>query len=183
MEHTVLVPNNDLTSPGFPCNSSTKSPSITIQSRSATSSAGSSLTSTSLRHPNIPPEITDVILESLIPTTRSRYESVLRRCHGLVISRNENPYSPDVTAVLAFLHGMYRNSCLYSGLCAARSALSSSITAKGYLKLSDHPLISRYLKGIYNRHPPLPKYVDIWDLTLLLKYYEQKENNDCLKLK
>ena len=70
-----------------------------------------------------------------------------------------------------------------SGLFAARSALSSLITTKGYLKLSDHPLISRYLKGIYNRHPPLPKYVDIWDLTLLLKYYEQKENNDCLEFK
>ena len=99
------------------------------------------------------------------------------------ISRNENPYSPDVTAVLAFLYSMYRNGCLYSGLCAARSALSSSITIKGYLKLSNHPLISRYLKGIYNRNPPLPKYVDIWDLTLLLKYYEQKENNDCLEFK
>ena len=78
---------------------------------------------------------------------------------------------------------MYRNGDLCSGLCAARSALSGSITIKGYLKLPDHPLISRYLKGIYNGHPPLPKYVDIWDLTLLLKYYEQKENNDCLEFK
>ena len=25
--------------------------------------------------------------------------------------------------------------------------------------------------------------MDIWDLTLLLKYYEQKENNDCLEFK
>ena len=25
--------------------------------------------------------------------------------------------------------------------------------------------------------------MDIWDLTLLLKYYEQKENNDCLQFK
>ena len=70
-----------------------------------------------------------------------------------------------------------------SGLFAARSALSSLITTKGYLKLSDHPLISRYLKGIYNRHPPLPKYVNIWDLTLLLKYYEKTENNGCLEFK
>ena len=78
---------------------------------------------------------------------------------------------------------MHRNGCLYSGLCAARSGLSSLITIKGYLKLSDHPLISRYLKGIYNRHPPLLKYVDIWDLILLLKSYEQKENKDCLEFK
>ena len=125
LEHAVLVPNDILTSPRFPCNSSTKHPSITVQSRSATSTlfkketAGSSFISKSLRHPNIPPEITDVML-----------------C-------------------------MYRNGCLYSGLCASRSALSSSITTKGHLKLSDHLLISRYLNGIYNRHPPLPKYVNI----------------------
>ena len=78
---------------------------------------------------------------------------------------------------------MYRNGCSYSGLCAARNALSSSIIIKGYLKLSDHPLVSRYLKDIYNRHPPLPNYVDIWDLTLFLKYYEQKQNNNCLEFK
>ena len=68
-------------------------------------------------------------------------------------------------------------------MCSKGSALSSSVTIKGYLKLSDHPLVSRYLKGICNRHSPLPKYVDIWDLSLLLKYYEHKENNDCLEFK
>ena len=99
------------------------------------------------------------------------------------IALNENPYSPDVTVVWAFLQVMYRIGCLYSGFCAARSALSSLITTKGYLKLSDHPLISMYLKGKYNRYPPLPKYVNIWDLTYWLKYYEQKENNDCLEFK
>ena len=80
--------------------------------------AGSSFISKSLRNLNISPEITDVILESWRQTTRSRYESVLRRWHSFAISRNENPYSPDVTAVLAFLHGMYCNGCLYSGMCS-----------------------------------------------------------------
>ena len=41
--------------------------------------AGSSFISKSLRNLNISPEITDVILESWRQTTRSRYESVLRR--------------------------------------------------------------------------------------------------------
>ena len=106
-------------------------------------------------------------------------QDVLRTWHRFAISRN------DLLAflILTFLHGMYRNDCLCSGLYAARSVWSSSITIKGYLKLSDHPLVSRYLKDIYNRHPPLPKYVDIWYLTLLLKYYEQKEYNDCLEFK
>ena len=116
--------------------------------------AGSSFISKSLRHPNIPPEITDVVLEPWRPITRSIYESARRRWHSFAISRNENPYSPNVTTVLEFLHGMYRNGYLYSGLCVARIALSSSITTKDYLKRPDHPRISRYLKGIYNRHPP-----------------------------
>ena len=139
--------------------------------------------STSFRHPNISPEITNVILKTWIPTTRSRYHSVLRRWYSFAISRNENPYSPDVIAASKFLHGMYHNGCLYSGLYAARRALSSSITIKGYLKLSDLPLVSGYLKGKYNRHSLLPKYVDIWDLTLSLKYHKQKENNDSLDFK
>ena len=78
------------------------------------------------------------------------------------------------------MHGMYINGCLYSDLCAASSALSSTVTIKGYTKLSEHAFISRYLKGIYNRHPPLPKYTSIWDISLALDYYNSFETNDKL---
>ena len=81
------------------------------------------------------------------------------------------------------MHGMYLNGCLCSGLCAACSALFSVVTIRGYLKLSEHPLVSRYLKGIYNRHPPLPKYVNIWDISLLLRYYDNMDSNDNLQFK
>ena len=37
--------------------------------------------------------------------------------------------------------------------------------------MSNHPLISRYVKDIYNKHPPLPKYINIWDMSKLLTYY------------
>ena len=37
------------------------------------------------------------------------------------------------------MHGMHLNGCLYSGLCAARSALFSVVTIRRYLKLSKHP--------------------------------------------
>ena len=78
---------------------------------------------------------------------------------------------------------MYLNGCLYSGLCAARSALSSVATITGYLKLSEHLLVSRHLKGIYNRHTPLPKYVNVWDISILFRYYDNMNSNDNLKFK
>ena len=81
------------------------------------------------------------------------------------------------------MHGMYINGCLYGGLCAAPSALSSIVTIKGYTKLSEHPFISRCLKCIYNRYPPLPKYTTIWDISLVLDYYNSIEKNDKLQFK
>ena len=103
--------------------------------------------------------------------------------HRYAILRNEDPYSPDVNTVLTFMHGMYLNGCFYSGLCAALSALSSVVTIRGYLKLSEHSLVSQYLKGIYSRHPPLPKHVNIWDISLLLRYYDNMDSNDNLQFK
>ena len=83
----------------------------------------------------------------------------------------------------SFLHGMYTKGCLYSGVCGARSALSSVVCIKGFSKLSDHPMISRYLKGIFDRHPPLPKYAQIWDINQVLDYYTNLPDNEELEFK
>ena len=77
-KHKVLVPNDGLTSPDFPVilppnilalpfNQDQQHP---LYQKNET--AGSSFISAYLRHLKIPPEITDVILDSWRPTTRSR---------------------------------------------------------------------------------------------------------------
>ena len=112
----------------------------------------------SYRNINLPREITDVIANLWGTTTRSRNESVLRRfLYG--ISWNTDPCIPDVMTVLPFMQYMYINGCLCSGLCAAHNALSNIVTIKGCTRLSEHPFISCYLKIIYNRHQPFPKYL------------------------
>ena len=44
-------------------------------------------------------------------------------------------------------------------------------------------MIARFLKGIFNRHPPLPKYVDIWDINKVLDFYKTLPDNKQLSLK
>ena len=78
---------------------------------------------------------------------------------------------------------MYTEGCLYSGLCGARSALSSAVCIKGFPKLSDHPIISRYVKGILTRQPPLPKYKQIWYINQVLDYYTNLPANKELEFK
>ena len=78
---------------------------------------------------------------------------------------------------------MYNDGCLYSSLCAARSALASVVTIKVFAKLLDHPLVVRYLREVFNRHPPLPRYMHIWDINLVLTYYNKIGYNEELEFK
>ena len=109
----------------------------------------------------IPDDIAEIITELRRFTPQSKYEAILKKWKQCALSRNEDPIDTSVESVLSFLHGMYTKGCLYSGLCGARGALSSVVCIKGSSKLLDDPMISRYLKGIFNRHPPLRKYTQI----------------------
>ena len=78
---------------------------------------------------------------------------------------------------------LYEQGCRYSGICSARSALSSAYTLGGQDTLAQHPLISRFVKGIYNLHPPTAKYSNIWDISIMLDYYTKSKENNELTLK
>ena len=106
-------------------------------------------------------EIMDIICLSWRDTTTSRYEGVLRQWKNYCFQRGVDPLVTDVKNVLDFLHGMYKQGCRYSCICAAKSAPSNAVTIPGYERMSNHLLTSRYIKGIYNKHLPLPKYVNI----------------------
>ena len=51
----------------------------------------------------------------------------------------------------------------YSALNTARSALSSVIILPGNVKFGDYPLVTWFMKGVFNLHPPSPRYTSIWD--------------------
>lgn len=44
-------------------------------------------------------------------------------------------------------------------------------------------LFSRYLTRIKSRHPPLPQYMDICDIDLLLFHFDLSGHNENLKYK
>ena len=189
LENTVLVSHDGIITEKFPDTSSSKHIGFTIQKISKTPTLSEnkiingSLIRESFGNTNLPGVIAEVIADSWRTITRSWYESVLRRWFVYASSRNTDPCTPDVNTVLLFMHDMYINGCLYSGLGAVHSALSSIVTIKSYTKLSEHPFISCYLKGIYNRHPLLPKYTSVWDISLVFDYYISIEKNDKLQFK
>jgi len=70
----------------------------------------------------------------------------------------------------------------YSAVGTARSALSSFITVEG-VKLGSHPLVSRFMSGLFNIKPALPRYISTWDPQQVLLHLKNFPNTKELSLK
>lgn len=84
--------------------------------------------------------------------------------------------------VLEFLFELYSSGLGYSALNTARSAISAVLQIKD-LPVGEHPLVKRFMKGVFNCRPSLPRYNCIWDTTPVLKKLETFYPANTLTLK
>ena len=47
-------------------------------------------------------------------------------------------------------------------------------------RVGQHPLVTRFLKGVFNSRPPAPKYVATWDVDKVLLYIKNLPSNEEL---
>ena len=66
--------------------------------------------------------------------------------------------------------GLYAQGLGYSTLNTARSALSSILRISDCQNFGSHPLVVRFMKGVFETRKPKPKYDDIWDASKVLNY-------------
>ena len=49
--------------------------------------------------------------------------------------------------------------------------------------VGQHPLIKRFLKGVFNKKPSFPRYSEIWDVSVVFNWMKTIDfDNMCLKL-
>ena len=72
--------------------------------------------------------------------------------------------------MLDFLQELYERGLGYGCLNTARSALSSFIILEGNVTVGNHPLVQRFLKGVYQNRPALSCYTSTWDTSVVLAY-------------
>ena len=75
-----------------------------------------------------------------------------------------------------FLTQLYETGVGYDAIASARSALASVIYIPGLASISDHPLVKRFLKGVANTRPQNPRYVIIWDTSIVIRYLKTLKN-------
>ena len=80
--------------------------------------------------------------------------------------------SPHLRDIVEFLLLWYKAGLGYSCLNTARSALSSVLTPQGNVSIGNHPLIHRFMKGVFENRPSLPSYTHYWDVNIVLKFLQ-----------
>ena len=84
---------------------------------------------------------------------------------------NVSVFEPDIGKVIEFLTELFYTGIGYSAINTARPALSSIILLPCGRPVGEHPLICRFLKGVFESlRPALPKYTEIWDVVIVLRY-------------
>ena len=140
-------------------------------------------TSIQLAGTPLPEKTSNIILSSWRSSTKKQYAVYIRRWTTFCVEHKLSLYQSNVSAVLEFLTLIYEQTHSYSAVNTARCALSSFLILDGGQSIGTHPLISRFVKGVFNLHPPAPRYTEVWDVKLVLDYLRSLSPVTSLRLK
>jgi hypothetical protein len=74
-----------------------------------------------------------------------------------------DPYNSPVNILLDFLANLHEEGLKYTTINTARSAVSTIVIPSTYGTIGNHPIVSRFMKGIYNiyvyEYQLIPPYI------------------------
>ena len=113
----------------------------------------------------------NILLHSLKVGTRRCYATYLKRWFSYCEAKSVSVLSPHISQVLTFLSFLVDQGGSYGQLCMARSALSLLLSPCGSdLSWGRMPIVKRYIKGVFEQKPVLPKVYTIWDVRDVFDY-------------
>jgi integrase len=127
-------------------------------------------------------EITNIMVSSCSNNTQKQYKSYIDRWNTFCKSNRISNNNICINNVLEFLYHLYKHAVGYSSVNTARSALSLIITSIEGFTVGNHPLVTRFIRGISRLRPPQPRYNCTWDVDLILTLFKSWSDNEDLSL-
>ena len=107
----------------------------------------------------------------LLPVEKTIYQPYIRNWIQHCQQRSVDPTIATVGQALEFLLGLFQKGLGYSALNTARCVLSCIIQTRNMVSFGSQPLVVRFLTalGFPNQlRPSLPRYVEIWNVQVVL---------------
>lgn len=96
---------------------------------------------------------------------------------------SKNPFQTSETIVVSYLDFLRGSNKSYSVLNTHKSMLLQTLPFFGNTWCQNTFLISKFLKGIFNLNPPLPRYQYTWDVSTVLNFLATLFPLETLSLK
>ena len=125
----------------------------------------------------------NLLMASWTPGTQLQYQVYIQKWSNFCAQRKINHNQPTVEQALEFFTLLYAQGLSYSAINTARSALSSYIILDDGTILGQRRLVSRSLKGNFQTKPPLRRYSETWDVSVVLHYLQGLSPVETLNLK
>lgn len=155
----------------------------TTSTTQKTSTAGSSIIRKAVEAQGVYGQACKIICASWRDTTQRQYSTYLKRWEIFCIERQENPFCTSVDVVIQFLTHLFESGLGYSAINTARSALAAVVQTNDNRSIGTHPMVVRFMKGVFELRTPQPKYQQTWDVEKLLSFFRTQEENKDLNLK
>ncbi len=127
--------------------------------------------------------LANVLMSSWRPGTKKQYSTYIGKWLEFCREGKIDKYSPTLNQALSYMKYLKDQGLSYSALNTARSALSTVISISGCQTFGTHPLVTRFMKGVYEELKPQPKYTQIWDVSTVLRHLATLKPNSSLLLK
>lgn len=126
----------------------------------------------------IPLASVEIMLASLSDNSYKQYEGCYKKWFIYCNENKLNIYDVSIPDVIKFLTSLFHNGAQYGTLNSFRSALSLIANSS----LSDNDDLKRFFKGVFRSRPPLPKYNETWDTSIVLEFLSKWYPNEGLSL-
>lgn len=86
-----------------------------------------------------------------------KYNNYIRQWNGFCKRNSVNIDNVTVVDIISFLTELYDNGKSHSVINSTKAALGGIVSFPPYAKISDHPMIIKFSKGLFNSRPPAKK--------------------------
>ena len=130
---------------------------------------------------NLSAESIRIIQQSRGPPTTKIYDNYIGKWKVFCREMGINPISPSLNQPIEFLTKIFESGVGYSSVGTVRSVLSSVLIMDNGASFGKHPLVQRFIKGIFNLRPVLSRQFAVWDTDIVLDYLSNLEYDLPLK--
>ena len=128
-------------------------------------------------------KVSDILLASWRKKTASQYESAWKAWSEWCSEQEINPFSTTLENIFEFLADLFHKGFKFRTLGVYRSAISSNHETVDGFVIGKHPMMAKFMKGVFSLRPPEPKYFVTWDVRQVLDFLKTWSPVESLSLK